>query len=138
MIPDLQSCLLCDDIRCERNGKIMLIGIFEGLALSAEHPICPQLCIFSRWCEGEGKFVQKTKIFAPDGTTVVVEGKDSQVMLPSERHVANIVEVFRNVRFAQNGTHWVEVTLDQDLKIRFPLFVRLIEEKTEPEWKFVQ
>lgn len=138
MIPDLQSCLLCDDIRCERNGKIMLIGIFEGLGLSADHPICHRLCIFTRWCMGEGEFVQKTKIIAPDGTTVIVEGKDSKLTLPGGKHVANIVEVFRNVRFAKGGTHWIEVTLDKDLKIRFPLFVKLVEEWPEPEWRLVQ
>ena len=138
MIPDLQSCVLCDDIRCERNGKIMLIGIFEGLALSAKQPICPQFCVFTRWCMGEGNFVQKTRLIAPDEVTVVAEGKDSSLKLPSERHVANLVEIFRHVRFASGGTHWVEVLLDNDLKIRFPLFVNLIEEQPEPEWKWVQ
>ena len=53
MIPDLQSSLLCDDVRQERNGKFMLIGIFEGLALPAKQPVCPRICLVNRWCMGE-------------------------------------------------------------------------------------
>jgi hypothetical protein len=34
MIPDLQASLLCDDVRQERNGKFILIGIFEGLVVA--------------------------------------------------------------------------------------------------------
>ena len=31
MIPDLQSSLLCDDVRQERSGKFILIGLFDSL-----------------------------------------------------------------------------------------------------------
>ncbi len=31
MIPDLQSSLICDDVRQERNGKFMLIGLFDAI-----------------------------------------------------------------------------------------------------------
>jgi hypothetical protein len=31
MLPDLQSTLLCDDVRQERTGKFILIGLFDSL-----------------------------------------------------------------------------------------------------------
>ena len=35
LTPDLQASLLCDDVRQERNGKFILIGIFAGLIVPA-------------------------------------------------------------------------------------------------------
>ena len=34
MIPDLQSTLLCDDVRQERTGKFILIGLFDSLGIA--------------------------------------------------------------------------------------------------------
>ena len=37
MIPDLQSSLLCDDVRQERTGKFILIGLFDSLGSPPPH-----------------------------------------------------------------------------------------------------
>ncbi len=127
MIPDLQSCLLCDDVRQERNGKFILIGLFDAIAVQAVPVRYPRLFMVTRWCSGQGAFKQKSRILKPDQSTVLVEGKEIPVRLPHPEATATNVEVFMNVGFETEGTHWVEISLDGDLKLRFPLRVGLVK-----------
>ena len=123
--PDLQSALLCDDVRQERNGKFMLIGLFDAIVLQNLPVRYPRLFMVTRWCSGEGDFVQKSRILKPDGTLALVEGQAIPVKLPNSEATATNVEVFLNVEFQTAGTHWVEILLDGDLKIRYPLRVSI-------------
>lgn len=126
MIPDLQSSLLCDDVRQERNGKFILIGLFDGLGVPAFPAVFQRVCVVNRWCCGVGEFKQHSRILKPDGNTVLFEGKDAPVKLPDNEANATCVEFFMNVRFETEGTYWVEVLLDGDLKLRYPLKARQV------------
>ena len=127
MIPDLQSSLLCDDVRQERNGKFILIGLFDVVA-TRTFPTAPQrVCIVNRWCCGQGTFQQQTRILNPNGMDVLREGRMVKVELPNEHSVATTVEFFLNMQFAVEGFHWVEITLEGDLKLRYPLHVRKVD-----------
>jgi hypothetical protein len=131
MFPDLQSSLICDDVRQEHNGKFMLIGLFD--AIHAEHlPVAfAKMCLVTRWCSGEGTFTQRSRIVHPDQKKVLAEGQDVQVNLPSPEAAATSIEVFMNVTFPEAGTYWVEILLDGDLKIRYPLRVNRIERRPD-------
>ncbi|NKB24046.1 MAG: hypothetical protein GKR87_06665 [Kiritimatiellae bacterium] len=124
--PDLQSSLLCDDVRQERNGKFILIGLFDAIATHAMPARYPRLFMVTRWCSGEGTFTQQTHLLKPDQSSLLVKGKQIPVKLPSPEATATNVEVFVNVAFEIAGTYWVEILLDGDLKIRYPLRVNLI------------
>jgi len=126
IIPDLQSSLLCDDVRQERNGKFILIGLFDVLNVPVFPAAFQRLCIVNRWCCGEGEFVQKSRILMPDGGTALIEGKAVRVKLPDSEATATSVEFFMNVRFEAEGTYWIEILLDGDLKLRYPLKARRI------------
>ncbi|MEM7392349.1 MAG: hypothetical protein AAF492_08360 [Verrucomicrobiota bacterium] len=121
--PDLQSSLLCDDVRQESNGKFMLIGLFDAINPPSLPIRYPKLFMLTRWCSGEGQFSQQTRILKPDQSSVLVEGKKIPVKLPSPESTATNVEVFVNVAFEEEGTHWIEIHLDADLKVRYPLRV---------------
>jgi len=127
MIPDLQSSLICDDVRQERNGKFMLIGLFDAIHTEKFPSTFAKLCLVTRWCSGEGTFTQRSRIMHSDQHTVLAEGKDVQVKLASPEAAATSVEVFINVAFPQPGVYWVEILLDDDLKIRYPLRVNRIQ-----------
>jgi hypothetical protein len=128
MIPDLQSSIICDDVRQERNGKFILIGLFDAIG-APELPLrYPRLFAVTRWCSGEGEFVQHTRILNPDLSTVLIEGKDIPVKLPHAESSATNVEVFVNVEFQQEGTYWIEILLDGDIKIRYPLGVKRVQQ----------
>jgi len=121
MIPDLQSSLLCDDVRQERNGKFILIGLFDVVGVPVFPAVFQRICVVNRWCCGKGDFRQRSRMFKPDGNTMLVEGKEILVRLPDSEAAATSVEFFLNVRFETNGTYWVEILLEGDLKLRYPL-----------------
>ena len=53
MMPDLQMSVLCDDVRQERSGKFILIGLFAVIGLPAFPALFPRICIVNRWCCGQ-------------------------------------------------------------------------------------
>jgi len=131
MVPDLQSSLICDDVRQESNGKFMLIGLFDAV-WSPHFPLTvPKLCLVNRWCSGQGDFTQQIRIFMPDQKTLLVGGRPVPVHLSSPEVTATNVEMFINITFQQTGTYWVEVLLGDDLKIRYPLRVRELSDPAE-------
>ncbi len=121
MMPDLQSSLLCDDVRQERNGKFILIGLFDALIVPKFPAVFQRLCMVNRWCCGVGEFSQLTRLIKPDGVSVLVEGKAVALRMPDAEATATCIEIFLNVRFETAGTYWVEVHLDNQLKLRYPL-----------------
>jgi len=123
MAPNLQASLMCDDVRQERSGKFILIGLFDVIAGPSFPLRYPQLFLVNRWCSGEGEFTQQTRILAPDQSTLVAQGKPILLRLPSPEASATHIEVFLNLEFRAPGVHWVEILLDDDLALRYPLRV---------------
>jgi hypothetical protein len=126
MLPDLQSSLLCDDVRQEINGKFILIGLFDMLGVPEFPVVFQRLCVVNRWCCGLGDFTQHSRILKPDGHSVLIEGKQVKVRLPDSEATATSIEFFINVRFETEGTYWVEILLEGDLKLRYPLKARKV------------
>jgi hypothetical protein len=127
MPPDLQSSLICDDVRQERNGKFMLIGLFDSIGVPKYPALFQRICMVNRWCCGIGEFKQQTRLLKPDGITVLVEGKPVPVKLPNDEANATCIEVFMNVKMEHPGTYWVEILLDERLILRYPLKAALIQ-----------
>jgi len=123
--PDLQSSLLCDDVRQERNGKFILIGLFDALWASTFPLKLPRLCIATRWCSGQGQFTQHSRILQPNRNDVMLEGKPMPVRLKDELHTATNVEFFMNIEFKETGIYWIEVLLEDQLKLTYPLRIGL-------------
>jgi len=130
--PDLQSCLLCDDVRREHNGKFILIGLFDALGVPNFPLKYPRICMVTRWCSGKGNFVQSSRILQPDRSSPLVQGKDIPVRLKDDLHTATNVELYMNVEFDAPGTYWVEVSLDGSLKLTFPLRLGQIQMPEQP------
>ncbi|NQU40572.1 MAG: hypothetical protein HQ523_11510 [Lentisphaerae bacterium] len=128
MLPDLQSSLLCDDVRQERNGKFMLIGLFDGLGVPQYPAVFQKLCLVNRWCCGSGEFTQSSRIIGTDGVTVVTQGKDVALRLPNDMATATSVEIFLNVKLETPGIYWVEVMLNGNMRIRYPLQAREVKQ----------
>jgi hypothetical protein len=131
-VPDLQASLLCDDVRQERNGKFIVIGIFDMLGVPNFPAVFQRVCVINRWCCGAGDFVQRSRIIKTDGLSVLVEGKEVPVRLPHGQATATCVEFFLNVRFETEGDYWVEILLDGDLKMRYPLKAQRIKQPARP------
>lgn len=120
MKPDLQFSVLCDDVRREDNGKLMLIGLFE-LVAGAQFPMqYPALAVVNRWCNGAGEYQQRVRI-VDNANQVVVETAPSPVVLPDMRANVTAVSLMRQIPFPRPGRYWIEVLLGDDLKTRYAL-----------------
>ena len=126
MTPDLQMSILCDDVRQERSGKFILIGLFDVIGLPQFPSLFQRVCIVNRWCSGQGVFTEKTRIVGPDHGEVVAEGQEIPVQLPESESTVTNVQFFMNLKFEKEGVYWVEVLIDKDLKLRHPLRVNRV------------
>ena len=126
ILPDLQSCVLCEDVRCEFNGMQTLVGVVNVIPAQSLPVTCLRLCIWSRWCSGSGRFRQKSRIVGADEQRVIAQAEVEFELKEMEGHATN-VHYFTGVQFQQFGLHHVEIFLENELRLRFPLpVVRLV------------
>jgi hypothetical protein len=79
-----------------------------------------RLCIWTRWCSGAGKFRQKSRIVGVDEQQVIGQAEVEFVLKEMEGHATN-VHYFGGIQFQQYGLHHVEIYLENELRMRFPL-----------------
>ncbi len=127
MTPDLQMSVLCDDVRQEQNGKFILVGLFDVVGMAEVPGVFPRICVVNRWCSGQGEFQETTRIVVAEDGQPVVETKAIPVRLQNPEATATNIAWLMNVRFTRAGVHWVEILLDGDMKLRYPLRVNRIQ-----------
>ena len=131
ILPDLQSSLLCEDVRQEASGNFIIIGVI-GLIRVPKVPVTAlKLCVFNRWAAGVGQFVESTRLIAPDQTTVLRKSEVKFALRDASSHATN-VSLFSPVEFKEPGTYFVEVVVDEVMKLRFPLVVAIAPPQGKP------
>jgi hypothetical protein len=120
ILPDLQSAVLCEDVRCEINGMQTLVGVLSVIPAPGLPINYIRLCIWTRWCSGAGKFRQKSRIVGVDEQQVIAQAEVEFVLKEMEGHATN-VHYFGGVQFQQYGLHHIEIYLENELQLRFPL-----------------
>ena len=120
ILPDLQSSLLCEEVRQESNGNLFVIGVINFIRVPQLPIVAPRLCIFNRWTAGLGQFNEKIRIIAPDQSTVISKA-ETKFELRDPSHCATGVMVFGNVEFKIAGTYFIEVMVDDVMKLRYPV-----------------
>ena len=126
MSPDPTFSVLCEDVRQEANGRFIFLGVFnDGVAVQRVPVRLMRLCVAKRGGIGEGSFKQRTRILARDGVTPLVEGRELEVALKDPVATHTNIENFLGVAFREAGVHWVEVSLDGELRMRYPFAVRV-------------
>jgi len=125
ILPDLQCSLLCEEVRQEVTGNLILIGVIQYLRVPQVPITAGRVCIFNRWTAGIGQFTESVRIIAPDQTTVVTKG-ESKFELRDPSMSATTVMFFGNVKFEVAGTYYVEINVDDVMKMRFPLPVAVV------------
>ena len=129
ILPTLLFSVLCDDVRREDNGKFILIGLFETIGAKKFPAIHPSLFIMNCWTSGLGDFKQKSRIVGNDGN-VLAEDREVPFSLKDLKAKHRVIARFNNLKFEEPGEYAVEVLLNGDLKVRFPLIVKKVTEKT--------
>src|SRR5262245_35329698 len=129
ILPDLQSAVSCEYVRCEVTGMQTLVGVLRA----SPAPSLPldyfRRCIWSRWCSGAGKFRQQSRIVGIDEQQVVAQAEVEYLLKEMEGHATN-VHYFGGVQFQQYGMHHVEIYLENELRLRFPLPVIQVQQRS--------
>jgi hypothetical protein len=131
ILPDLQSAVICEDVRCEVNGMQTLVGVLSVIPAPSLPINYFRLCIWTRWCSGSGKFHQKSRLVGVDEQQVVAQAEVEFVLKEMEGHATN-VHYFGGVQFQQYGMHHVEIYLENELRLRFPLPVIQVQQQRPP------
>lgn len=114
--------MICEDVRQESNGNFMLIGVL-GLVRVPRLPVTAlKLCIFNRWTAGFGQFNEEVRLVSPDQTNIVRKSNVKFALKDVNTHATN-VSLFGQVEFKEAGVHFVEVLVDEVMKLRYPLNV---------------
>lgn len=124
ILPDLQFTVLCDDVRREHNGKLLLIGLFETIGASRFPVQHPTLFVVNRWCNGVGEYRQNTVIRQPDNS-ILAEDAVTLIKLEDLKAKHTVIARFNNLRFSLAGEYAIEIRLDGEIKIRYPLVLTL-------------
>lgn len=120
IIPDLQASLLCEDVRQETSGNFILVGVI-GIIRVPQVPITAiKLCVFNRWTAGVGAFTQTVRLIAPDGSTVLRQHAVKFGLQDATHHALNVT-VFGQLEFPSAGVYYVEVLVDEVMKLRYPV-----------------
>ena len=120
--PDLLYTVLCDEVRREDNGKLMLLGLFEQIAVAqfpAQHPGC---CIINKWCNGEGVWTQQTR-FVDENDNVLMQDQPIQFELAGLDTHFTAVQMFCGLTLQGPGKMYIEIILNGELKQRYALHV---------------
>ena len=125
ILQDQQCSLLCEDVRQEASGNFILVGVVNLVRVPQLPVAAFKLCIFNRWTAGFGQFRESLRLIAPDQTTVLRQG-EMKFVLQEVNQNATTVTVWGQVKFEVAGTYYVEVMVDDVMKLRFPLVISLI------------
>jgi len=120
ILPDLQCSLLCEDVRQEVTGNLILIGVVSIIRVPQVPITAARLLFFNRWTAGVGEFIQSLRLIAPDQSTVLAKNDVKFGLADASGHAINVT-VFGNITFQVAGLYFVEVLVDDVMKLRYPL-----------------
>jgi hypothetical protein len=120
ILPDLQCSLLCEEVRQEVTGNFFLIGVINFIRVPQVPVVAFKLSLFNRWTAGLGQFTETARLVAPDQTTVLRKGEVKFVLQDAALHATNVT-LFGQVEFKTAGTYFVEVLVDDVMKLRYPV-----------------
>ncbi len=132
--PTLLFSVLCDDIRREDNGKFILLGLFETIGSKVFPATHPTVFVMNSWCSGLGSFKQRTRILDTKGD-LMVQDEESKFQLASLKAKHRVIARFNNLFLKTPGEYSVEVLLDGELKVRYPLIVEQITNQNQDRYK---
>lgn len=131
ILPDLQCSLLCEEIRQEVTGNFILIGVINFIRVPQLPVVALKLSVFNRWTAGIGQFTESVRLIAPDQTTVLRKGEVKFALQDAALHATNVT-VFGQVEFKTPGTYFVEVLVDDVMKLRYPVPLILQPQQNQP------
>jgi hypothetical protein len=131
ILPDLQCSLLCEEIRQEANGNFFLVGIIDVIRVPQLPVTAFKLSVFNRWTTGLGQFTERVRLIAPDQTTILRKS-ECKFTMQDPRVNGTTVTLFANVEFVVSGTYYMEVIVDDVMKLRYPINLLVVPPPSNP------
>jgi hypothetical protein len=117
--PVLQFSIPCLEIETEDKPPVFSYVFYE-----LPFPNAPvSFYIANGWSNGEGIFTQEIKLIKPSGNLLVSTGKQDFKLI-SFNIPQLMVNLFRDMMFDEFGDYRVEVYLDDEKVIEYPLTIR--------------
>jgi hypothetical protein len=91
-----------------------------------------KLCIFNRWTAGVGQFTESVRFMGADGTTALRQSNVRFALQDASHHATNVT-LFTQIEFAAAGTYYVEVLVDDVMKLRYPVPIILQPPPAAPQ-----
>ena len=113
---------MCEEIRQEVTGNFFLIGVVNFIRVPQLPVVAIKLSLFNRWTAGVGQFTEAVRFVAPDQTTLLRRNEIKFALQDAAMHATNVT-VFGQVEFKVAGTYYVEVLVDDVMKLRYPVAV---------------
>jgi len=132
ILPDLQCSLLSEEVRQEANGNFFLIGVLNLVRVPQVPVTAFKLCLFNRWAAGFGQFTETARLIAPDETTVICKSEVKFALKDVSANATNVT-VMSQVQFATAGAYFVEILVDDVMKLRFPVVLVVVPPPQAPE-----
>jgi hypothetical protein len=132
ILPDLQCSILCEDVRQETSGNFILIGVVNYIRVPQLPVTAIKLCLFNRWTAGFGQFHESVRLVAPDQTTVLCKS-EMKFALQDVVHNTTTVTVWSPIKFEAAGAYYIEVSVDDVMKLRFPLVIIVAPPEQRPD-----
>jgi len=132
ILPDLQCSLLCEEIRQEANGNFFIIGVVNYLRVPQVPVTAFKLSVFNRWTAGVGVFTESVRFIAPDQTTLMRKSELKFELKDAAMHSTNIT-VFGQVEFKMAGTYFIEILVDDVMKLRYPVPLIIAPQTASPQ-----
>ncbi|MBI4658285.1 MAG: hypothetical protein HY735_05445 [Verrucomicrobia bacterium] len=131
ILPDLQCSLLCEEVRQEINGNFILVGILGYVQVPQVPVTALKLCVFNRWTAGVGSFTESVRLISSDQTSVLRQSQVKFALREATHHATNVT-VFGQVKFENAGVYFLEVLVDDVMKLRFPVPVMVVRPAETP------
>src|SRR5436853_2287517 len=131
ILPDLQCSLLCEEVRQEVTGNFFLIGVINFIRVPQVPVVALKLSLFNRWTAGLGQFTEMVRLVGPDQVTVLRKGEVKFALQDTALHATNVT-VFGQVEFNTAGTYFIEVSVDDVMKLRYPVPVIVAPPQPQP------
>ena len=131
ILPDLQCSLLCEEVRQEVTGNFFLVGVINFIRVPHLPVMALKLSVFNRWTAGIGQFTESVRLVLPDQVTVLRKGEVKFALQDAALHATNVT-VFAQVEFKTAGTYYIEVLVDDVMKLRYPVAVLVAPPQNAP------
>jgi hypothetical protein len=113
-------------VKQEINGNFIVLGVIGYIQVPQVPVTAFKLCVFNRWTAGVGTFTESVRLLTPDRTTVLRQSQVKFTVKDATHHATNVT-VFGQLKFDTAGVYYVEVLVDDVLKLRFPLPLALAQ-----------